>query len=120
MSFSPASALPAEVFDAITDVRVAHPKWIERQARERRRRKRLARDGRLVLLAVDHPGRGVTQIRKSALAMGDRHEYLARSRRVFDDPLLDGVVGTSDILEELLILSHLERRETGKGFLDGR
>jgi hypothetical protein len=52
--------------------------------------------------------------------MGDRRELLARARRVFDDPLLDGVMGTGDVLEELLILSHLERRATGRGFLDGR
>jgi hypothetical protein len=54
--------------------------------------------------------------------MGDRHQYLARARRVLDDPLLDGIVATPDVLEELLILSHLERRRSpdAPGFLDGR
>src|SRR4029453_6180452 len=104
----------------ITDVRVEHPRWVAKEARQRRRRGKLAREGKLVLLALDHPGRGVNQIRGDALAMGDRHQLLARARRVFDDPMLDGVMGTSDILDELLILSHLERRRTGKGFLDGR
>src|SRR5205814_1867702 len=60
------------------------------------------------------------EIRGDALAMGDRHQYLARARRVLDDPLLDGIVATPDVLEELLVLSHLERRRKGKGFLDGR
>jgi hypothetical protein len=69
---------------------------------------------------VDHPGRGVTQIRKDALAMGDRHEYLARTRRALDDPELDGVVGTSDVIEELLILSRLERKRSRQSFLDGK
>ena len=112
--------LPASVLDEITDVRVEHPRWVMKEARQRKRRKRLAPDGRLVLAAVDHPARGVTEIRGDALAMGDRHQYLARTRRVLDDPALDGVMATPDVLEELLILSHLERRRTGKGFLDGR
>jgi hypothetical protein len=119
-AFAAEDVLPQATFREITDVRVGHPKWILKEARQRERRRKLARDGKLVLLALDHPGRGVNQIRGDALAMGDRHQLLARARRVFDDPELDGVMGTSDILEELLILSHLERRRTGKGFLDGR
>jgi len=119
-AWSPYSALPKDVFDAITDVRVLNPEWIVREAKLRKRRRNIAHHGRLALLAVDHPGRGVTGIRGDALAMGDRHSYLARARRALDDPLLDGVMGTADVLEELLILSHLQRRRTGHGFLDGR
>jgi hypothetical protein len=119
-AFAAEDALPLSVFQEITDVRVAHPKWILKEARQRKRRGKLTRDGKLVLLALDHPGRGVNQIRGDLLAMGDRRQLLARARRVFDDPELDGVMGTSDILEELLILSHLERRKKGKGFLDDR
>jgi hypothetical protein len=119
-AFAAEDALPLSVFQGITDVRVEHPKWILKEARQRKRRRKLTKDGKLVLLALDHPGRGVNQIRGDLLAMGDRHQLLARARRVFDDPALDGVMGTSDILEELLILSHLERRKKGKGFLDGR
>src|SRR4051812_47468295 len=114
--------LPASVLDEITDARVEHPRWVAKEARQRRKRKRLARDGRLVLAALDHPARGVNEIRGDALAMGDRHQYLARARRVLDDPLLDGIVATPDVLEELLILSHLQRRRhpSHPSFLDGR
>lgn len=118
--FRAADVLPFAAFEQITDVRVDHPKWILKEARQRRRRPRLTANGKLVLLALDHPGRGVNQIRGDALAMGNRHELLARARRVLDDPGIDGVMGTSDILDELLILSHLERRKTGRGFLDDR
>lgn len=119
-TWTPEASLPATVFDEITEVRIQHPEWIEAEAKNRKTRKRLTTDGKLVLLAVDHPARGVTQIRKDPLAMGDRHEYLARTRRALDDPDLDGVVGTSDILEELLILSRLERKQKKQGFLDGK
>jgi hypothetical protein len=73
-----------------------------------------------VLVALDHPARGVTQIRGDELALGNRYEFLARARRVLADPDLDGAVATSDVLEELLLLSSLERRRTGHGLLDGR
>jgi DhnA family fructose-bisphosphate aldolase class Ia len=119
-AFAAEEALPLATFKEITEVRVQRPRWIEKEARQRRRPRRLTRDGRLVLLAIDHPARGVTAIRGDALAMGDRYQYLARTRRVLDDPDLDGVVATADLLEELLILSHLERKAIGHGFLDGR
>ncbi len=112
--------LPPRLFDEITEVRVHRPQVIEREAGRRRRRKRLTGDGRLVLVALDHPARGVTKIRDDELAIGDRYELMARTRRLLEDPDLDGVVATSDILEELLLLSHLERRKLGGSFLDGR
>jgi len=118
--FVPEETLPRATFDEITDVRVEHPRWIEKEAKRRKAPRRLTRDGKLVLLAIDHPARGVTAIRGDALAMGDRYQYLARARRVLDDPDLDGVVATADLLEELLILSHIERKRAGRGFLDGR
>src|SRR5207245_5288433 len=119
-AFAAEQALPLALFEEITDVRVERPRWIEKEAKRRKRPRRLTRDGKLVLLAIDHPARGVTAIRGDALAMGDRYQYLARTRRVLDDPELDGVVATADLLEELLILSHLERKRAGRGFLDGR
>ncbi len=113
-------ALPTRLFDEITDVRIHRPDVIEQEARRRKKRARLTRDGKLVLAALDHPARGVTQVGRDTLAMGDRHQLLARARRVLQDPDLDGVLVTSDLLEELLILSHLERKQSGGSFLDGR
>lgn len=120
LNFNAEKTLPIRIFDEITDLRVGRPNTVEQEAKRRRRRTHIAPDGRLVLLAVDHPARGVTQIRKEELAMGDRYQLLARTRRVFDDPQMDGIVATADILEELLYLSYLERKKSGKSFLDGR
>ena len=111
---------PPSILDEITDIRVNRPESIEEEAQRRQRRPRLTGDGRLVLAAIDHPARGVTKILGNDLAMGDRHQFLGRARRVLEDPNLDGVLGSTDILEELLILSSIERQRTGKSFLDGR
>ncbi|MGH9396703.1 MAG: Cgl0159 family (beta/alpha)8-fold protein, partial [Terriglobia bacterium] len=96
------------------------PRLVEQEARRRKRRMRLTRDGKLVLVALDHPARGITAIRGDALAMGDRFELLSRARRVLEDRDLDGVLASPDVMEELLLLNYLERRRGGAGFLDGR
>ncbi len=111
---------PATTLDEITEIRVNRPETVDEEAQRRQRRPKLSRDGRLVLAAIDHPARGVTKILGDDLAMGDRHQFLGRARRVLEDPLLDGVLGSTDILEELLILSSIERERTGKSFLDNR
>ncbi len=110
----------ASLLDEITEIRIHRPEIIEEEARRRQRRPRLTRDGKLVLVALDHPARAVTKIRNDELAMADRHQFLGRARRVLEDASLDGVLGSTDILEELLILSSLERQRTGRSFLDGR
>lgn len=112
-------SFPASLLDEITDIRVNRPEVIEQEAERRQRRPKLTRDGKLVLVAIDHPARAVTKILGDDLAMGDRHQFLGRARRVLEDPNLDGILGSTDILEELLILSSIERERTGKSFLDG-
>jgi uncharacterized protein len=118
--FVPEKVLTTARFDEITEVRIYHPKVIEGEARRRKKRAQLTLDGKLALVAADHPGRGVTKIRDDQLALGDRYQLIARVRRLLDDPNLDGILATSDLLEELLILSHLERKQKSEGFLDGR
>ena len=118
--FVPEKVLTTARFDEITEIRIYHPEVIEREARRRKKRAQLTLDGKLALVAADHPGRGVTKIRDDQLAMGDRYQLIARVRRLLDDPNLDGILATSDLLEELLILSHLERKQKSEGFLDGR
>ena len=60
--FVPEETLPLATFAEITDVRVEHPRWIEKEAKRRQAPRRLTRHGKLVLLAIDHPARGVTAI----------------------------------------------------------
>ncbi|HEV3374118.1 MAG TPA: hypothetical protein VG051_00330, partial [Candidatus Acidoferrum sp.] len=81
VNFDVQEALPVKIFDEITELRVGRPNVAEQEAKRRKRRAHIAPDGRLVLLAVDHPARGVMQIRKEELAMGDRYQLLARTRR---------------------------------------
>src|SRR5947199_10451889 len=100
--------LPAAVFEQITELRIHRPSVIKEEARRRKKRTALTRDGKLVLLAVDHAARGGTQIRQDRLAMGDRYELLARAGLILADPALAGVCASREILEELVLLNYFE------------
>jgi hypothetical protein len=118
--FDPEEFLPKKLFEAITDVRVDNPDVILAEATRRRRRSRLAIDGRLVILATDHPGRRVTGLPGDPLGMGDRQSYLARALRVLTTPGCDGIMGATDFMEDLLIISALVREAGGPSLLDDK
>jgi DhnA family fructose-bisphosphate aldolase class Ia len=111
---------PLRIFDKITDVRVDAPEIIERQARARKKRPRLTEDGKLTILAADHPGRGVTVLGKDPFKMGNRHQYLGRILRVLTTTDFDGFMSTPDMIEELLIVDYLVQQGGGSSFLDGK
>lgn len=52
--------------------------------------------------------------------MGNRHEYLSRALRVLTAPGCDGIMGTPDFMEEVLIVSHLIRQSGQESFLDNK
>jgi DhnA family fructose-bisphosphate aldolase class Ia len=106
-SFNPEEFLPARLFTTITNLRVDDPDVAFRTAAMRVRRRRLSPDGKFTLLAADHPARMVTEIRMDQLRMGDRHEFLSRVARVLACSPFDGVLGTADVFDDLLMLEHL-------------
>jgi DhnA family fructose-bisphosphate aldolase class Ia len=112
--------MPRRIFDLITDIRTSRPEIITESAAARRKRSRLTRDGKLTILACDHPQRGLTDSGTDPLIMGNRHEYLGRVMRVMTDPSFDGVMAPPDIVEDLLILDHMIRQAGGPSFLDDR
>ena len=111
---------PKRVMNRITEVRVDRPEIIQIVAEARKRRSAITRDGRLTILACDHPARRITKSGDDELIMGNRQEYLGRILRVVTDPEFDGVMGTPDILEDLLIVHYLVQQGGGEAFLDGK
>jgi hypothetical protein len=118
--FDLAAFFPMSVFDRITEVRVRRPQLILQEAARRQRRADIAPQGRLVLLAADHPARMLTAVGENPIAMGDRHQYLGRILRVIAVPGIDGIIATTDIIEDLLIINALVREAGGPSFLDQR
>lgn len=111
---------PRGIFDAINEVRVSRPDVILEAAQERKRREELTIDGKLTILAADHPARMVNSYGDEPMRMANRQEYLGRVLRVISSPGMDGVMGTTDIIEDLLIIHHLVKEKGGPGFLDER
>jgi hypothetical protein len=104
----------------LTNLRVTDPLFSRQAAAARVRRDVLAPDGRLNILAADHPARRVTKAAGDGFAMADRHGYLARIVRVLSGELVDGVMATMDILEDLLAINELVGRAGGTPPADGK
>ena len=118
--FSSTEFLPPSVMEEVTKSRLNDPERALRTAQTRRRRTQLAPGGRLNVLAADHPARRVTKIGARPLAMADRHDLLARICRVMTSEVVDGVMASMDILEELLLLHDILQQSGKEGFLDDK
>ncbi|MEO5745210.1 MAG: deoxyribose-phosphate aldolase [Terracoccus sp.] len=91
----------------LTEIRVREPHRIAEQWQARRRRELVGVDGRLLVVAADHPARGALGVRGS-VAMASRSNLLERLATAVSRPGVDGVLGTPDILDDLLLLGVLD------------
>ena len=62
----------------------------------------------LMIIAADHPARGALRAGERPLAMADRAELLDRLVLALSRPGVNGVLGTADVLEDLLLLGALD------------
>lgn len=92
---------------ALTRRRATDPGAVARAWRDRRRAD-LPADGRLMIIAADHPARGALGVRGDATAMASRGDLLDRLATAVTRPGVDGVLGTADILEDLLLAGLLD------------
>jgi DhnA family fructose-bisphosphate aldolase class Ia len=91
--------------EKIRTIRAEDPAAIQRAATARSRR---PLPGRMMLIAADHPARGSLAARGRPQAMADREELLARVVTALERPGVDGVLGTPDLVEDLLLLGALD------------
>lgn len=100
--------LPEDAFARLREVRAENPAAISAALAGRRRRDLVRGDGRLLIIAADHPARGALAIRDDAMAMADRYELLDRLALALSRPGVDGVLGTPDIIDDLALLGLLD------------
>ena len=94
---------------AILDVRTRRPHAISEAAAARRRRPSLlGDDGKLFIIAADHPARGALRAGDRPMALADRAQLLERLTLALGRPGVDGVLGTADVIEDLLLLGALD------------
>lgn len=104
--------------------RVSDPQSIATAYASRRRPAKFLSDrGTVFLVAADHPARGALASGGDSMAMADRRSLLARLVEALHHPDVDGVLGTPDVIEELLLLGALEDKvvigSMNRGGLDG-
>jgi len=93
----------------ILEVRTRRPHAIAEAAAARRRRESLlGDDGKLFIIAADHPARGALRAGDQPMALADRARLLERLSHALSRPGVDGVLGTADVLEDLLLLGALD------------
>ena len=93
----------------LISARVYRPEYVAEAAAARRRAAKFAgTEGRLVIIAADHPARGALGVGGERFAMADRANLLDRLCTALQRPGVTGVLGTADILEDLLLLGVLD------------
>ena len=80
----------------------------EAAATRRRPASPFGEHGRLMMVAADHPARGALGAGDRPMAMADRADLLDRLALALSRPGVNGVLGTPDVLEDLLLLGALD------------
>ncbi|MCD2169197.1 MULTISPECIES: deoxyribose-phosphate aldolase [Microbacterium] len=94
--------------DELRRIRAEEPGRVAHALRDRRRRSLLDGDGRLFIVAADHPARGALGVGGRSGAMASRVDLLERLVAALGRPGVDGVLGTPDIVEDLALLGALD------------
>jgi hypothetical protein len=102
------SVVGEEEFARLRSVRHSRPQDIASVLAARARRPLVAGDGRLMIIAADHPARGALAVRGNSMAMASRYDLLQRLALALSRPGVDGVLGTPDIIEDLALLGVLD------------
>lgn len=105
-----ATLLAESDFARLRDQRHRDPEAVQHALDTRARRPLVRDDGRLFIVAADHPARGALGVRGEGMAMADRYELLQRLTLALSRPGVDGVLGTPDIIDDLALLGALENK----------
>ncbi|MDV3128221.1 aldolase [Mycobacterium sp. 21AC1] len=106
-------------YTEITELRAAEPAAVAAAWQQRSTRPTVRGDGKLMIVAADHPARGALAVGSRPTAMNNRIDLLDRLRAALADPGVDGVLATADILDDLLLLGALEDKVVFSSFNRG-
>jgi hypothetical protein len=105
-TLTPAPA--ASSYAEVTSIRATDPQAIDRAWATRTTRETIRGNGRLMIVAADHPARGALSVGSNITAMNSRTELLDRLRTALENPGVDGVLASPEILDDLVLLGALE------------
>ncbi len=94
----------------IIEARTGRPAAFAEAATRRRPGPGVAAIDRMLIIAADHPARGALRAGERPLAMADRGDLLDRLAVALSRPGVHGILGTPDIVEDLVLLGELDER----------
>jgi DhnA family fructose-bisphosphate aldolase class Ia len=95
-------------FDTLRALRAERPDAVQEALSSRVRRDVVRGDGRLFIVAADHPARGALAVGDRDDAMASRYLLLERLAVALGHPGVDGVLSTPDIIDDLAVLGLLD------------
>lgn len=108
MSETTLTPAAASTYAEVTALRASDPQAIERAWATRITRETVRGNGRLMIVAADHPARGALSVGSNPTAMNSRTELLDRLRTALANPGVEGVLASAEILDDLVLLGALE------------
>ena len=99
-----------EQWRIISEARALNPASVTAAAAARKRRPWLGPTGRLMIVAADHSARGVLAAGDRPMAMARRADLLDRILVALSRPGVDGILGSADIIDDLLLLGALDHK----------
>ena len=103
-----APPISEEALSRLRRARHSDPDSIPAALAKRTRRPLVRGDGRLFIVAADHPARGALGVRTDPMAMASRYDLLQRLALALSRPGVDGVLATADVIEDLALLGLLD------------
>jgi hypothetical protein len=102
--------LTDEQYASLCDTRAYRPASIAAAYTARTRRTELTNGGVLFIVAADHTARGMVGVGNDPSAMADRRLMIDRLLTALENPRVDGVLASADIMDDLVLLGALENR----------
>ena len=93
----------------LIEARLRSPNAAAKAVKSRKRRKLLT-DSQLFIVAADHTARGMLGVGDDPFAMGDRRKLLEALLVALENPQVDGVLGSADVIDELALLGVLDNK----------
>lgn len=95
-------------FAKLRETRAENPGALAQIYKKRKHRDLIRGDGRLFIIAADHPARNALAVRDNPRAMENRYDVITRLATALSRPGVDGVLGTPDIIDDLALLGCLD------------
>ena len=93
----------------LIEARLRSPNAAAKAVKSRKRRKLLT-DSQLFIVAADHTARGMLGVGDDPFAMADRRKLLEALLVALENPQVDGVLGSADVIDELALLGVLDNK----------